>query len=200
MDESQRNIPPNLKPILLSLFIILIGFVCVIYGVTHQLPQTQPNTNLQLNQQSTSSAILTESPRELVKSVKVTRVIDGDTIEIEGGEKVRYIGIDTPETVDPKRPVGCFGKEASDENKRLIENKQVLLNKDTSETDRYGRLLRFVYLDLGDNKTLFINEYLVKNGFAKALSIPPDISLSKQFIEEELIAKSQKIGLWGRCN
>ena len=71
----------------------------------------------------------------------VTKVIDGDTIEIEGGMRVRYIGIDTPETVDPRKPLQCFGKEATNKNRQLVAGKKVYLEKDVSETDKYGRLL-----------------------------------------------------------
>ena len=67
----------------------------------------------------------------------VVRVVDGDTIELEGGERLRYIGIDTPETVDPRKEVQCFGKEASAKNKELVEGQAVRLEKDVSETDRF---------------------------------------------------------------
>src|SRR3990172_11152403 len=80
---------------------------------------------------------------------QVLRVIDGDTIEVSLNGRsytVRYIGIDTPETVDPNRPVQPFGPEASLKNKELVSGKTVRLEKDVSETDRYGRLLRFVYV------------------------------------------------------
>ena len=77
---------------------------------------------------------------------KVTRVIDGDTIEITGGIKVRYIGINAPESVAPGKPVGCFGKESSDKDKELVLGKEVRLEKDISETDKYGRLLRYIYM------------------------------------------------------
>ena len=89
--------------------------------------------------------------------VKVTRVVDGDTIEIEGGEKVRYIGIDTPETVDPRKPVQCFGVEASKKNKEMVEGKMVRLEKDITDKDKYNRLLRYVWLD-----DVFVNLELVK--------------------------------------
>ena len=75
---------------------------------------------------------------------KVARVIDGDTIELENGERVRYIGMDTPETVHPSKPVQCFGKAASAENSKLVSGKTVRLEKDVSDTDKYGRLLRYV--------------------------------------------------------
>ena len=100
----------------------------------------------------------TTSPKPTTPTYLVTKVIDGDTIQIEGGQKVRYIGIDTPETVDPTRPDGCFGKEASEKNKNLVLGKKVRLEKDVSLTDRYGRLLRYVYVD-----ELFVNDALVGN-------------------------------------
>src|SRR3990172_7201954 len=94
------------------------------------------------------------------EKVKVTRVIDGDTIELGDGRRVRYIGIDTPETVDPRKPVECFGKEAAAKNRELVDGKMVEMEKDASETDKYGRLLRYIYVPstssgLGDN--LWIN-------------------------------------------
>ena len=103
------------------------------------------------------------------ESKKVARVVDGDTIEIEGGQTVRYIGIDTPETVHPQKTVECFGREASNRNKELVEGKFVQLEKNVSETDKYGRVLRYVYAD-----GVFVNEPLVKEGFAHASSYSPD--------------------------
>ena len=82
-----------------------------------------------------------------VVEATVVRVIDGDTIEVEidgTSYRVRYIGIDTPETVHPQKPVECFGKEASEKNRELVEGKRVRLEKDVSDTDKYGRLLRYV--------------------------------------------------------
>jgi len=124
----------------------------------------------------------------------VTRVIDGDTIEIEGGQRVRYIGIDTPETVDPRKPVQCFGVEASNKNKQLVEGKRVRLEKDITETDRYGRLVRYVYVD-----DVFINLKLVAEGFAYSYTYPPDVKYQSQFVEVQRVAREQKRGLWGSC-
>lgn len=137
------------------------------------------------------------------KGVKVTKVIDGDTIEVEmdnKSRKVRYIGVNTPETVDPRRGVECFGREASNENKRLVLEKDVILEKDISETDKFGRLLRFVYLPLEDGSTLFVNDYLVREGFAYASTYPPDVKFSDQFKAAEQQAREGNRGLWGRCN
>jgi len=122
---------------------------------------------------------------------KVAHVVDGDTIKLENGQVVRYIGIDTPETVDPRKPVQCFGKEASNKNNELVEGKEVKLVKDVSETDKYGRILRYVYI--GD---IFVNEYLVRNGFAHSYSYPPDIKFQDQFRKAEGEARNNKRGLW----
>lgn len=124
----------------------------------------------------------------------VTRVVDGDTIEIEGGQRVRYIGIDTPETVDPRKPVQCFGVEASNKNKDLVSGKRVRLEKDVSETDRYGRLLRYVYVG-----NIFVNLELVKRGYAYASSYPPDVKYQNLFTDAQREAKEQNKGLWGSC-
>jgi len=113
---------------------------------------------------------------------KVIRVIDGDTIELENGEKVRYIGIDTPETVNPNTSVECYGQESSNKNKELVEGKLVKLEKDISEIDKYGRLLRYVYVN-----DVFVNDYLVRQGYANASSYPPDQrkqSRSMEFLQQ----------------
>lgn len=137
--------------------------------------------------------------------VLITEVVDGDTIK-SYDKTVRLIGIDTPETVDPRRPVGCFGKEASNETKSLLTNKIVILQKDVSETDKYKRLLRLVYLPLEEGlpagrqgQILFVNDYLVRQGFAKVYTYPPDVKFNEQFRQAEKEAREEKRGLWGRC-
>ncbi|MDP3947795.1 MAG: thermonuclease family protein [bacterium] len=127
--------------------------------------------------------------------VSVVRVIDGDTIEIEGGERVRYIGIDTPETVDPREPVQCFGVEASDKNKELVYGVKVRLTKDVTEKDKYGRLLRYVWV--GDT---LINLELVKQGFAYSYSYPPDVKYQDLFVKAQAEAREAKRGLWSSCS
>lgn len=135
--------------------------------------------------------------------VTVKRVIDGDTIELKDNRRVRYIGINAPEVdystpgVEGPKPQGlkdCFGKEAKEINKELIEGKMVELEKDVSETDKYGRYLRYVYVD-----GIFINDWLVENGFAKMMTIPPDVRFAKTFKEKERLAREEKRGLWGEC-
>lgn len=126
--------------------------------------------------------------------VEVTKVIDGDTFEIETGEKVRLIGVNTPESVDPRRKVQCFGKEADNFTKSNLEGKFVKLEKDISEVDKYGRLLRYVWLD-GN----MVNEELVKQGFAQVSTYPPDVKYKDKFITAQNFARENKIGLWSKC-
>lgn len=129
-----------------------------------------------------------------INHIKVIRVIDGDTIEVEGGQKVRYIGIDTPETQQPARFPECFGQEATIKNRELVDQKLVRLEKDVSEIDRYGRLLRYVYID-----DVMINQLLVSDGYAVARSYPPDVKYQEIFVAAEQSARQSKQGLWGEA-
>jgi micrococcal nuclease len=131
------------------------------------------------------------------ETARVIRVVDGDTILVDLGgrqERVRYIGIDTPETVAPDRPVECFGQEASDANKRLVAGKRVRLERDVSDRDQYGRLLRYVYVD-----EQFINADLVRDGYATAVTFPPDVRENARLRDLEREARAAGRGLWGRC-
>jgi len=134
---------------------------------------------------------------------KVIRVIDGDTIEIENKQVVRYIGINTPETKHPNKSVECFGKEASLFNKQLVEGKLVRMEKDVSEVDRYKRLLRYIWVIESENATqsgIFVNDYLVRQGYAVASTFPPDVAYSNQFVDAEKEARNNNRGLWSKCN
>ncbi len=143
----------------------------------------------------------TTAPSASDDSVRVVRVVDGDTIivEIDGREeRLRYLGIDTPETVRPNTPVECFGREASAENARLVEGKRVELERDTSNRDRFDRLLRYVYvIDAGER--IFVNEALVANGFAYASTFPPDVKYEEQLRAAQRAARDEGLGLWGAC-
>ncbi len=125
----------------------------------------------------------------------ITRVIDGDTVELSTGQRVRYIGVDTPETLDPRKGVQCFGKEASAYNKSIVLNQKVRLAKDVSDMDRYHRLLRYVYLEDGT----LLNLKLVEEGYAKAATFPPDVKYSKVFVAAEAAAREAGKGLWAKC-
>lgn len=137
-------------------------------------------------------------PERVENTAQVKRVVDGDTILLENGEKVRYIGVNTPESVDPRQGVECFGKEASVFNRDLVEGKRVRLERDTSDRDKYGRLLRFVYLEDGT----FVNELLVREGYAFVSTYPPDVSKQDTFRLAEKQARDEKRGLWSEttCN
>lgn len=127
--------------------------------------------------------------------IKVVRVIDGDTVELINGEKLRYIGIDTPEEFDERKPVQCFAVEATRRNRELVENQIITFQKDVSTTDKYGRWLGFVYL--GDGT--LVNQKLVEEGYAFAYDYPPDISKSVEFRTSEVYAREHKLGLWSKC-
>ena len=123
-------------------------------------------------------------------TARVTRVIDGDTITIAGGYKVRYIGIDTPE-VYPR--VEAFGIEAWQANRELVEGKEVRLERDVTETDRYGRLLRYVYVD-----DIFVNAELVRLGLARSKAYPPDTEYQDLLEEMEAEAREAGRGMWAK--
>lgn len=127
---------------------------------------------------------------------QVIEVVDGDTIKVEVDGTVytvRYIGIDTPETVHPSKPVQWMGPEASEANRRLVEGQNVYLEKDVSETDRYGQLLCYVFLADG----LFVNAELVRSGYAQVSTYPPDVRYQDLFLEMQQEAREAEHGLWG---
>jgi micrococcal nuclease len=138
-------------------------------------------------------------------TARVTRVVDGDTLKArlpgqDEEQTIRIIGVDTPETKDPNREVTCYGAETTAKAEDLIDRVQgqVELEKVISETDRYGRLLRYVWLPNSDGRTM-LNEELVKGGYARAVVFPPDVKYRDRFSAEEARAKQQHLGLWGAC-
>lgn len=144
-----------------------------------------------------------EGGEQLAGSVEaeVVRVVDGDTVEARVGgdvERVRLIGVDTPESVAPGRPVECFGPEASRFAKRLMDGRQVRLVLGEERRDHYGRLLAYVYLgDAGDER--FVNAALVRGGYARTLTIPPNDRYAPLLRRLELRAARAGRGLWTAC-
>lgn len=190
---------------ILAGIVLLIIFIVILSGAKEEKKTSPESTSIQnVTETETPERVIEEKeepkeepPQEEFKEVKtylVTKVIDGDTITIEGGQVIRYIGIDTPETVHPSKPVECFGTEASNKNKELVEGKRVKLEKDVSETDKYGRLLRYVWI--GD---LFVNDYLVREGYAYAYTYPPDVKYAEQFVQAQQEARENNRGLWDTC-
>ena len=128
---------------------------------------------------------------------QVIRVVDGDTIEValDGGtDDVRYIGVDTPETVKPGEPVQCYGPEASEFNHELVDGETVRLVFDRELRDVYDRLLAYVYVD-----DRFVNAALIRAGYARTLEIPPNTSRADRLAALEQRAGERGLGLWGAC-
>ena len=128
----------------------------------------------------------------------VIRVVDGDTViaRFDNGttETIRLLGVDTPEVVDPRKPVQCFGHAASDFTKSQLTGKRVSLELDAEPRDKYGRLLTYVIL-----RGHRYNDDLLARGYARFLVIPPNGSHARAMLREELAAKAARRGLWGAC-
>ncbi|MDQ3238980.1 MAG: thermonuclease family protein [bacterium] len=140
---------------------------------------------------ATGSGFFVNEGGTVRQHARVRRVIDGDTIEIENGVTVRYIGIDTPESVKPGSSIQCYGKEASVKNTALVLNQEIEMEKDVSETDRFGRLLRYVFVG-----AIFVNQQLIEEGFAYASTYPPDVKYRELFSEAQVNAQKNMSGLW----
>jgi len=176
--------PENFLKIFLFFFFIASYFYLLIFYLNYNINISAPITN---NSEPITSVVSKSTE-------KVIRVIDGDTFEIEGGIKVRLIGVDTPEMKNKNKTIDCFAQEAKQKMEKLLTNQEVVLEKDVSETDRYGRLLRYVYL--GDE---MINDILVRDGYAKIATFPPDVKFKDQFLTSEREARKFKVGLWSAC-
>ena len=134
---------------------------------------------------------------QTARTVRVTSVVDGDTLDVTWHgrpERVRLLGVDTPETVDPHRPVGCYGPEAAAFTHRRLQGRTVRLRFDRQRRDRYGRLLAYVEVD-GRR----FNDELLTDGYARLLVIPPNGRRGRAMLDEELAARSAGRGLWGAC-
>ena len=160
-----------------------------------------PATNTPLPPADAPIPIPTDTPipepaptGSILTIAQVLRVIDGDTIEVDTGGQtytVRYIGIDTPVTKHPDRGIEPFGPEAIARNTELVEGQTVTLEKDVSETDKYGRLLRYVWVD-----GVLVNETLVREGYAHSTTYPPDVMYQEFFNQCEREAIENNRGLW----
>ena len=131
----------------------------------------------------------------------VVRVVDGDTVQVDidgQREKLRLIGIDTPETVKPDTPVQCYGPEASAfTNQLLPEGTAVRVERDVEARDDYGRLLGYVYrADDG----LFVNLEIVAQGYASLLTFPPNVAHVDEFVAAARAAERANLGLWSACS
>jgi micrococcal nuclease len=130
---------------------------------------------------------------------QVVRVVDGDTIRVRLGgrtERVRYIGVDTPESVKPGTPVQCYAKRAAAANAALVAGRSVRLVGDVEQRDRYGRLLAYVYREPDG---AFVNATLVRDGYARTLTIAPNVAHAHQLAQLAQTARRSGRGLWRAC-
>lgn len=148
--------------------------------------------------------ILKEEKKLNFEEAKVIRIVDGDTIEIlvnDKREKIRVIGVDSPETVDPRKEVECFGQKAAEFSKNKLEEQRVWLEKDESQgdRDRYGRLLRYVWID---EKEIDFGKLLIASGFAYEYTYNKEYKYQKEYQTTQKEAEDNKMGLWadGICD
>jgi len=183
-------------------FTILISLIFILFSVliTDTSVQNQLSALLNFNPEFTRVEQPSVDPGK-VEIAKVRRVIDGDTIQLEDGRSVRYLYIDTPETVHPTKPVMCFGAEASAANKAWVDGKEVQLVQDKEATDRYGRDLRLVFLPGRDtaDPAQSINAELVKSGFARSSIYKPNTTFETNFLTYERTAREANLGAWKTC-
>lgn len=134
----------------------------------------------------------------------VTHVVDGDTIDVEIGgrtERVRLIGIDTPETKKPNTPVECYGPEASEFTAALLPmGTAVRIERDVVGRDDYGRLLGYVHLVAGEGPETFVNLEIIEQGFARPLTIEPNSTFARDFADAARRAEHSDLGLWSACS
>lgn len=198
------------KVVLLAIGLLALAFS--FFGSLSREPVVPP-TPSQITDVATSIAGATTTSPLPPHTYPVVKVVDGDTIAIlMNGKSVtlRLIGIDTPETVDPRKPVQCFGKAASDKAKELLAGKTVRLEFDTSQgmLDKYGRTLAYVFLSdpstsfnkaqdksLGASGTFF-NEYMISAGYAHEYTYNLPYKYQKEFKAAEKTAREEKKGLW----
>lgn len=202
--------------------IILSSFI--LFGIT--IPKEEPKITLQENTQvvaTTTPKIIATTTQQIVSTPKsipvktvttpkndsqytyysVTDVVDGDTLKVNINgtvETLRLIGLDTPETVDPRKEVQCFGKEASNKAKELLTGKKIRLEKDATQgdKDKYGRTLAYIYTEGG----IFYNKYMIEQGYAHEYTYNTPYKYQAEFKQAQKIAEANKVGLWSptTCN
>ena len=176
------NLSSNVRYLLLLSICLTSSFAC-------------GQDSSQATNQNTESSAEQGNGLQLFEEVLISRVIDGDTVELASGETVRYLGIDTPETVHPSKPVECYGPEASERNNELVEGKIVTLMRDGPDTDQYDRLLRYVFVD-----GTFVNGDLVWGGYAYARSYGDTPLFYQTLVQLERSAREGERGLWEICD
>ncbi len=189
--------------VILSIFILkekillhqIIGIIIVITGVIFvNLPVNKLALHLEGVTTKGVATNSTPTPTIIRQKAYVNYVFDGDTIELSDKRRVRYIGINSPELNVNEKKSQCFAADSAKINREFVLGQEIEMEKDVSETDKYGRLLRYVYLD-----GIFLNEFLIRQGYTKLETVPPDTRHAQEFIKAEKEAKKEKRGLWGKC-
>lgn len=185
--------PPTRRLLPFALILLLVSLACSGAGSATDTPATSsPPTRSPAATATAAAPPATEPPLSAgptqpggLESVAVAKVIDGDTIELAGGRRVRYIGINTPERDQP------YYAEATDTNRQLVGGKQVYLEFDVETFDQYGRSLAYVWVD-----GLLANREIVARGFANAYTVPPNVKYDAEFRAAEQAARAAERGLW----
>ncbi len=187
LSMSARTVHTLLAPVLMITIALSFGLYVNTTVTTFTEPPSGASvaTNVERRDQ-----VLGESEAVVEEHQVVKRVIDGDTIKLANGDVVRYIGVDSPEV----RKNECYAGEATEFNRGLVEGRMVKLVKDVSDTDTYGRKLRYVYVG-----SVFVNDHLVTEGYAVSKSYPPDIDRQEQLDLSERDAQASLKGLWSKC-
>jgi micrococcal nuclease len=179
----------------LKYVLILIIGVSVILSVTFFISKKYTQSRVMGGADSVSISTMENN----MERVMVSRVVDGDTLKIKTGDTedtVRLIGVNTPESVDPRKTVECFGMEASNRMKELAEGKEVLIVKDPtqSERDKYRRLLAYVYLTDGT----LLNQKMIEDGYAFEYTYIVPYEFQTEFVDAERVARENSLGLWDK--
>lgn len=180
-------------------FASLAIFIIIIIGSLPEIQLSLSNLfGLSPNLSSTKVNKKTKGADKKIETVRVNRVVDGDTVILSDGRTIRYLDVDTPETKKPNTPIMCFGPEASEYNKKLVEGKEVVMVSDIEKTDKYGRELRFIFLVGKDTDKIeqSVNVDLVIKGFARNKSYSPNTTYEKQFSDFSYKAQKDSLGVW----
>jgi micrococcal nuclease len=154
---------------------------------------SQPGSQVTEDKDAFVAQIISNYPELKDKKYEIStikRIVDGDTYETSSGHKIRMIGVNTPEVFGETQ---FYGRKASDFSKKWLENQTVYLFRDVSVTDKYDRLLRYLFIQ---NDPVMFNETLLIEGYANTMTIPPDVMFSKKFVLLERQARENRKGLW----
>lgn len=181
-----------------------LAIIAVLLLAGCSVPQNSENSETSKNLSKPQSQVTQQkSAYPIIKGrwATVTHVADGDTVELEGKEKVRLIGVNTPETVKPGVEPMPYGKEASNFTKSQLQGKKVFIELDVQSKDKYGRTLAYLYLQepktQEEVETYMFNAILLREGYAQLMTIPPNVKYSDLFVKLQRQAREEKKGIWG---